>query len=160
MLTTLHRFQTALKRDDAVEVGGITRGKVRSYMPAAEESAAAASGGVCGVGGGGAAAAPPAKKRGPPTLSVHVSPTAAVAISGGLGNEFIPTELRELITKGVVTWHPGMRIGKEEEEQATSSLLFSLDLKSGGEGGGGSGHRQTMCSPCYATPHVIEQQGT
>ena len=111
----LHRFQTAIKRDDTVEVGGITRGKVRTYSPAATPAADGGGGrdGAPSEAAAAAASAPASApaKRGPPELSVHVSPTAAVAISGGLDNECVPSELRELLSTGEVTWRPRLRIG-------------------------------------------------
>ena len=107
----LHRFQTAIKRDDTVEVGGITRGKVRTYSPAATPAADGGGGRDGAPSEAAAAAASAPAKRGPPELSVHVSPTAAVAISGGLDNECVPSELRELLSTGAVRWRPRLRIG-------------------------------------------------
>ena len=93
VLKLLLQFQTDANLDDASEVGGITRGKVRRYAPDEDVNGAIQSG--------------PAA----PQLSIHVSPAAAVALAHGLHHIHIPAALRALIAGSKVEWRPRMPIG-------------------------------------------------
>ena len=63
------------------------------------------------------------------TMSIHVSPTAAIEIANH-ASLVVPTALRELITAGNVMWRPGLRVGspgcvsksRPKEEQYRESL--------------------------------------